>query len=398
MALRNRDFLRIWLIGLCGGTMRWLEVLAVSIYTLQETGSALAVALMYFARTAPTLVCAPWAGALAERWPRRVLLSSGAGLMCVTSAALALAAYSGWLTLWQVATGAVISGIVWSLEHTVRRTIARDVVDVRSVGNAISLDSSTQNATRMLGPLAGGVLFAAVGMPGAYAIGAIVYGLALAVSFTLRAPLPATASGAEPILGSLASVARYVANNRIVASVLAITVCLNFFGSPYVSMVPVIGRDVLGLDAQGIGALMAAEGGGAMAGAIILAFSVKQRYYARIFTLGAFSFVGGICWFSAAGSFTTAAAALLATGLGLGGFGAMQSAILLTYSEPHMRARVMGVLAVTIGAGPIGTLVLGAATEYLGPSLAVTVSSALGLVVFVVVVYRWPELLRPIRR
>ena len=102
--------------------MRWLEVLAVSVYTLSLTGSAFDVALMYFARTCPTLLCAPWAGALAERLPRRSLLSAGFGLMFVTSGVLAGLAFAGVLELWQVALGAITSGVFWSLEHTVRRT------------------------------------------------------------------------------------------------------------------------------------------------------------------------------------------------------------------------------------------------------------------------------------
>ena len=60
--LGNSNFLRIWMVGACAGTMRWLEVLAVSVYTLAETGSAFSVAMMYFARTGPTLLCAPLAG------------------------------------------------------------------------------------------------------------------------------------------------------------------------------------------------------------------------------------------------------------------------------------------------------------------------------------------------
>lgn len=393
-ALGNPDFVRIWMVGACGGTMRWLEVLAVSIYTLSLTGSALDVALMYFARTGPTLLCAPIAGALAERVPRRVLLGAGFSIAALTSMVLAVLAHTGHLTLWQVAVGAVISGIFWSLEHTVRRTIARDVVDPLSIGNAISLDSSTQNATRMLGPLAGGTLYAMVGMPGAYSIGALFYATAVVLIVLMRQSLPPVRIGAESLLAGLVSVLRYIATERTVAGVLAITVCLNFFGSPYVAMVAVIGRDVLGLDAQGIGMLMATEGGGAMLGAMALAVSVNRRHYARIFTFGAIGFVGGICAFANATSPAGAAAALAFCGLGLGGFAAMQSTILLTECRADMRARVMGILAVTIGAGPIGTLLLGWATEYLGASSAVSVSSALGLAAFALVIYLWPELVR----
>lgn len=382
------------MVGACAGTMRWLEVLAVSVYTLAETGSAFSVAMMYFARTGPTLLCAPLAGALAERAPRRIVLGIGCASAALLSASLAWLAVSGALALWQVAAGAVVSGVFWSLEHTVRRTIARDVVATDTVGNAISLDSSTQNATRMLGPLAGGTLYAVIGMPGAYSLGALLYGIAALLVLTMSVRLPATVRTDDGLFSALAEVLGYIARERVVAAVLSITVCLNLFGSPYVSMVPVIGREVLALNPLEIGMLMAVEGGGAMCGAGMLAFTMSSRFSLPLFTLGAIGFVGGIFAFSLASSFVMAGISLAVCGLGLGAFAAMQSTILLTHTQAEMRGRVMGMLAVTIGAGPIGTLVLGVAAESFGAPDAVAVSSGLGLLAFVMVILRWPELLR----
>ena len=93
-------------------------------------------------------------------------------------------------------------------------------------------------------------------------------------------------------------------------------------------------------------------------------------------------------------TFTFTDVSLLKCGLGLGAFAAMQSTIFLTHTQAEMRGRVMGMLAVTIGAGPIGTLVLGVAAESFGAPDAVAVSSGLGLLAFVMVILRWPELLR----
>ena len=385
------------MVGACAGTMRWLEVLAVSVYTLAETGSAFSVAMMYFARTGPTLLCAPLAGALAERAPRRIVLGIGCASAALLSATLAWLAVSEALALWQVAAGAVLSGVFWSLEHTVRRTIARDVVVSDTIGNAISLDSSTQNATRMLGPLAGGTLYAAIGMPGAYALGALMYGVAALLVLTMSVRLPATVRKNHGLFRALAEVLGYIARERVVAAVLSITVCLNLFGSPYVSMVPVIGREVLALNPFEIGMLMAFEGGGAMCGAGILAFMLSSRFYLPLFTLGAIGFVGGIFAFSLATSFVTASISLAVCGLGLGAFAAMQSTILLTHTRAEMRGRVMGMLAVTIGAGPIGTLVLGVGAESFGAPDALAVSAGIGLAAFVMVILRWPELLRVTR-
>jgi MFS family permease len=393
--LANSDFVRLWMAGMCMGTMRWLEVLAVGVYTLNATNSALAVALMYFARTAPTLVFAPWVSTVAGRVSRRNLLCTGLVISSGSSIALASLAMNDLLAMWHVAVGAVISGAFWSMEHAIRRTMARDVVETASVGNAISLDAGTQNATRMLGPLAGGALFATIGMPGTYAVGAVVYAAALISVLVVKTRFAPTDTVHQSLRNSMAGVLRYVANNQAVASVLAITLCLNLFGSPYLSLAPVLGREVLGLDASGIGAMMSAEGGGAMLAASLLAFIVRPRDYMRLFTFGAIGFVAGIGAFSLSTTFTGAMVSLFVTGLGLGSFAAMQSTILLTYSEPAMRARVMGLLAITIGAGPIGTLLIGGATELVAPADAIAISSLLGLIGFAALIYRWPRLIMP---
>lgn len=389
------DFLRVWVAGICVGTMRWLEILAVGLYTLQETGSAFMVALMYFARTGPTLICGPLAGALAERVPRRKLYLTGLLVMMFVSAGLCLLAYTGALQLWHVACGAVLSGIIWSLEHTTRRTIARDVVPPTAVGNAISLDTGSQNATRMLGPLVGGTLMAVIGIQGAYALSAMFFTVAALLIVTLGGAFPPASPGGASMLRGLLDVVRHAARNPNLSAVLAVTIVMNLLGFPYISMVPVIAREVIGLDASATGVLMSAEGAGAIFGAVTLALGVQRRHYARIFIGGSALFMICIHGFSHLESFAAGAAVLFVAGLGLGAFAAMQSTILLTFAPPHMRARVMGLLVVAIGAGPLGVLGLGSLAEAIGASSALAISSGIGLALLCATMWRWPVLVQP---
>jgi MFS family permease len=397
-ALANPDFLKVWLTGMCVGVMRWLEVLAIGVYTLEQTGSAFTVALMYFARTAPTLVAGPLAGALGERVNRRPLYLAGLGAVFVTAAALAALSLTGHLELCHVAVGAVIAGIAWSLEHTVRRTIARDVVPPASVGNAISLDSGSQNATRMFGPLLGGLILATLGLSGAFMLGVVLYAIAIGLMLSLRTRMPPSVASTNTSPGfvqSLVDGVKYALSNRMLTAVLAVTVILNLFGFPYVSMVPVIGKETLMLDPDTLGLMAAAEGFGAVLGALLLAWRVQPRAYTRLFASGSFLFVVCIQLFSHAGGFVSASALLMVAGIGLGFFAAMQSTILLTVAAPAMRGRVMGLLVVTIGAGPFGVLALGALAEVIGAADALAMTSGVGLVLLVVAFIRWPELLRP---
>ena len=160
-------------------------------------------------------------------------------------------------------------------------------------------------------------------------------------------------------------------------------------------MVPVIGRDTLGLSPTGVGALMAAEGVGAVLGGLLLAIVVKRRHYTRIFAFGSVLFMAMMIAFAYTATSFTAAGALLAAGLGLGCFAAMQSTILLTACAPAMRGSVMGMLVVTIGAGPFGVLILGALAERIGANTALSITSGIGLFTLIASLILWRELLAP---
>lgn len=398
--LRRPDFLRLWACGAVLGTMRWLEVLVVGLYTLELSGSALLVALMLFARTVPMVALGALMGALADRIERRRLLAAGMLVVGLSAGVLAVLAITGALTLWHVAAGACINGIVWTMEHPVRRALIGDAVSAEAMGAAISLDSATFNGTRMVGPLAGGAVYASLGLAGAYAAGVVAYTLACVLVWGVSRPAPRRFAAAgegqgerEGFLRSLGAGLRYVGSQRVLAAVMVVTVIANLFGFSYVAMVPVVGVGTLGLDAPGIGLLMSMEGAGATLGALTLAFVVRPAAYARVFTGGALLFLAMVLCFSSADSVLPAMAALFVAGLGLAGFGAMQSTILLSASAAAMRSRVMGVLVVCIGAGPLGVLLVGWLAEHLGATIALSITAGAGLALMIGLCALHPQLL-----
>jgi MFS family permease len=349
---------------------------------------------MLFARTLPMVLLGAFMGTLADRVQRRRLLAAGIGLMAVSAATLCALAFSGALELWHVAAGAIVNGSVWTMEHPVRRALIGDLVGGDTMGAAISLDSATFNATRMLGPIAGGAVFAAFGLPGAYLVGAFAYGAALWLVLGLPPVAPHPGRAPQGFWPSLGDGLGYVRARPVLAGVMAATVVANLFGFSYAAMVPVLGERVLALDAPGIGLLMAMEGLGASLGAVILAFVIRPAGYARVFTLGALVFLLMVLAFARSSTPLFAMLALFVAGLGLAGFSSMQSTILLSASEPELRSRVMGVLVVCIGAGPPGVLLLGWLAESLGAATALAITSSCGVLAVLALCVIRPELVR----
>lgn len=394
--LTDPAFLRIWIAGGLVGTIRWLEVLAVGVYTYQITGSPFIVATMLFARMVPTMLLGAFAGALAERVNRRHLLMAGLIVMCLVSVSLTALAVSGRLAIWHVALGAVLSGIFWSGEFPVRRTMLGEMAGLGRLSAAMALDSAINNFTRMLGPLVGGAMLTAVGLEGAYALGVLLYAVAFlnmaTLSFEERHSVDAAPVG---LLRSINEGVAYIRTNRLIAGTLVVTVFVNLFGFSYVSMVPVIGEQRLGLGAVAVGVLMSAEGFGALIGSLCVAAWVRTRHFTAIYMLGSTLYLAMILAFSLSPWYTAAIVLLFTGGLGIAFFGSMQSTLIFFSAIPRMRTRIMGVLVACIGAGPIGVLHVGLLAEWLGAHQAVTIIAVEGLVALAACALIWPELRRP---
>ena len=391
---REPDFLRIWLAGGFGGTIRWLETLAIGLYTFHETGSPFLVTTMLFARTLPSMLFGAPIGALAARLDRKRLLAAGFAVLTVTGCVLFALAATGRLQLWHVAAGATLSGCGWAMDHPVRRTMLGDAVGNARLAVAMSLDMATIHATRALGPLVGGALLHWHGIAGIYAIAVVLNGASLLNALGLQrraasgAPPPVAAGFVRTLSDGLA----FARANPLVLAVLTVTVIVNLFGFSYVSIAPVIGEQVLGLDPVGVGIMMATEGFGALVGSLGLATFVRPAWYRPLFSAGAAGFIAMVGLFSFSTWFGTSLSILFFSGLTVAGFAAMQSTLLMHGTPPAMRSRVMGLLSLAIGAAPFGILLVGALSEWLDPARALSVTALAGLISLALAAAAWPVL------
>ena len=392
--LRDPRFLRVWMTGGFIGTMRWLEILMIAVYTLEVTGSPLAVAIMMLARALPMFLFGAVTGAVAERINRRHIMIVVLFSACAASAGLGVLAVTGRIEVWHVAVGAFLSGLVWTMEFPVRRTMLGELAGPRGVGAAMSLDSATTNGTRMLGPALGGLLFETIGLPGAYLLGALLYCIGGLLFVSLDYLSTAAPAREENLFSTIAAGFRYVRGNRAMVGMLAVTLIMNLWGFPFAAMVPVIGSDVLGLSAFPIGVLLSAEGAGAFAGALIIAVLVRPAQFNGIYLYGSFLMLAGVIAFSFSTGYAVSLTLLFIAGLGAAGFSAMQTTIMFTLAPPEMRGRVMGVLSVCIGASPLGMLHIGLMARMLSAPTAVLLVAVEGLIALAVSAVLWRELRR----
>lgn len=391
--LADPAFRRVWMLGALAGTMRWLDMLVVGIWVFDTTASPLAVAVVTLLRLLPMLV-GVFVGAFAERVALRSFLTAALCFLAVVYGVLGLLAFTGVIQLWHVALGSFVAGLYWSTEMSVRRTLAGEIAGPERMSAAMALDWGTFSITRTIGPLVGGALYTLIGLGGTYAIG---FGLfALATVLALRLPVGQAARGARsgPIFTTIRDGFRTARARPVILGTLAVTVCLNFWGFPYSSMVPVIGKDVLHGSPIQVGLLNAAEGIGALIGSIALAGLARNAPLARVYICGSALVLFGALGFALSSVFEISLGVLILLGIGSATFATMQSTIMLTHAPADQQSRMMGVLSTCIGLGQIGHLHLGILADWLGAPTALAVSTLEGMVVLALCIWLWPAMIR----
>ena len=391
--LRNREFRLIWLIGAASNTLRWLEILAVGVVVFDMTGSPFQVAFMIILRFLPMALMGAFTGVVAERVNRRVFLILSLVFMLGTSVMLTLLAFGGYLNLWVIGLSVVLNGLFWTTDNPIRRTLLGEVVRPAQIGIAMSLDTVTNSTTRFLGPLVGGIFLEFAGLEGVFLVGAVLYAGALLLACVTQPVSARQHREHRSMFNFLADGIRVLQTNRVLVGVLAITVIYNLWAFPFVSMIPVIGKDDLGLSPLPVGLLVSAEGAGTLIGALLVLLTRSVAHYRRLYTFGLGISLAMALIYSQMGSFLPSGTFLALEGIGAGFFAAMQAALVLLNTPPKMRSRMMGLLSVCVGLCALGFLHIGLLADWVGAQNAVLICTAEGLVALFLVCWTWPEII-----
>ena len=391
--LRNRQFRLIWLIGAATNTLRWLEILAVGVVVFDMTGSPFQVAFMVILRFFPMALIGAFTGVIAERFNRRLFQILSLGFMMTTSIVLTVLVFGGYLNLWVIGISVVLNGLFWTTDNPIRRTLLGEVVQPAQIGIAMSLDTVTNSTTRFLGPLVGGIFLEFAGLEGVFLVGTVFYAGALGLALLVHAVPDQQNPGHGSIFSFLTDGIKVLQTNRVLVGVLAITVIYNLWAFPFVSMIPVIGKDVLGLSPLPVGLLVSAEGAGTLIGALLVLLTRSVAHYRRLYTFGLSLSLAMALIYSQMGAFFPSGVFLVLEGIGAGFFAAMQAALVLLNTPPEMRSRMMGLLSVCVGLCALGFLHIGLLADWVGAQNAVLICTAEGLIALILVCWTWPEII-----
>jgi MFS family permease len=389
---RHRNY-RLYFSGqLVSQIGTWLQNAAQAWLILDLTQSAEAVGVLSFFLYLPYAVFGLVGGAMADRWDRQRVLVVTQTLMAICAAALAVVAYLHVDSVVVIDGIALVRGIVMAFNNPTRQAMMIQLVGRSELPNAIALNASLNNATRIVGPAIAGVLIASVGVGACFALNAISF-VPVIVALAVMRPAEFFSTPKRtrtPLVQSIRDGLVYARRTKTVAVVLVMLFVISTVSINFNVVLPVLARNTMHGNAQTYGFIGAMFGLGAFVGAIIVA---SRTRVSRVVLLGAAAGFGLAQLIVATQqSLTGVSLALFVTGVCYTLYTASSNTIVQLAVPAHMQGRIAGLYNyVFLSSGPLGSLLAGWLAER-GAPLAFLAGgvAALAMALLGFVLRPWP--------
>jgi len=398
-ALQHRNY-RLFFSGQTVSLVgTWITRIATSWLVYRLTGSVFLLGIVGFFGQIPTLVLAPFAGVLVDRWDRHRILLITQCFSMLQSVGLAVLTFSGVITVTHILILQVAQGIINAFDTPARQAFVVEMVEDRShLSNAIALNSSMVTASRVVGPSIGGVLIAAFGEGWCFTVDAISYVAVIASLLAMRLEKRPVRVSETRMLQELRAGFRYVTRFAPVRDSLLLLALVATMGMPYTVLMPAIAATVLHGGPHTLGFLMTAAGAGALAGAVYLASRTSVLGLGRAIVVATVTFGAALVAFSFSRTLWLSLLLLPFVGGGMMVEMAATNTIVQTIVEDEMRGRVMAFYAMAfLGTAPLGSLMAGLVASHIGPMRTIMIGGVACIIGGVIFAFRLPVLRAHVR-
>lgn len=369
-----------------------MQAVAQGLLVYQLTNSPFWLGVDAFMSTAPGLVLTLLAGVVADLVDRRRLLIYTQIAAGFSALILAILIVTGVVHVWMVLVLSFTTGCCFAIAGPSYQAITIDLVEREDIANAIALNSTQFQFSRVVGPTLAGVALTVFGLAGCFFANALSF-VAVIVALKMvrfnneKSVAPAhSVRDKRAVWQDLVEGLRYVRQRPRVFMLLMISGMTSLFGAPYLSMIPVYARDIFHMDKDGNALLMGVSGAGAFIGALVLAYLGNFKYKGWSVLSGAFGFALCLIGFAYSTNLRISLGFIFGMGFAIVCCVAVVNTLLQQLVTDEMRGRVMSMFILSfIGTMPIGNLIAGAAAEHFGAPHTLAVGGII-IAVFVAVV------------
>jgi predicted MFS family arabinose efflux permease len=386
-ALRHRTFRRVFTGSFLSNIGTWMQNVVLGALAYDLTESPTFVGVVLFAQLGPLLLLSVVGGALADTIDRRRLLIGVAVSQLVLSFVLAAVAAPDQPNEVLLVVVVFGIGIGQALFNPAYSAVLPQLVDPDDLPGAVALHSAQMNGSRVIGPVIGAVLDAAVGASAVFALNGLTYLFVVASLTTVRLPPPAVAPGAQRGLRRLGAGFAVARRDPVIRRCLLTMVTFSLVSLTFVGQFPVVAERNLGIDERSAayGLLYACLGIGAVAGALSIGTVFSQRPKERIVRAALACYAAVLAVFALLRTPAVAYAVVLGVGLAYFAFITSLSTVLQQRLHDHERGSVMALWIMAFGGTvPIGNLIAGPVIEATSITAVLLVGAAVaaGLAVY----------------
>ena len=394
-SLEFRDFRWMWIGSLASFMALNMQMITRGWLVLRlADDSPLSLSLVMVSFAAPMTFVSLVGGVLADRIPRKrmVILSQGGNaLLTLLVATLDI---TGIVAFWHLIVLGVLNGSLMAFNMPSRQAMISDIVPEDRLMNAISLNNSAMNLTRVIGPALAGILIVYIETAGVFYLISGIYVFAILSMTTIRAGTTPASTSRKGMAGDIGEGLRYVFYSPTLRGVMLILLVGTLFGFSYYALLPAWGREALDVGSDDLGILMTLMGAGALVATLILASMSRFRHRGLLLLVSCVVWGVALALFSQATSFAVAVPYLLAVGLLSSLFMSLNMTLFQVYAAREMRGRVMSIGMMTFGLTPLSALPFGALAESIGTPDALMVSGLLLTAGSLILIIALPNLRR----
>jgi MFS family permease len=391
-ALRHRNFRLFYTgqtISLVGS---WMQAVAFPWLVLSLTNSSIYLGLVGALQTLPVLLFSFLGGVVADHSHKLRLLVITQAAMMVLALVLGLLVELDLVKIWDLCLIVFLSGTAMAFDIPVRQAFIVELVGKPDLPNAIALNSTLFNATRVIGQAVAGLLIAVVGMANCFFLNSASFLAVLVALFLIKLP-PVQPVTWTPFLRAWRQVVDHLWERSELKLLLLLMSAVAILAMPYFVLLSILARDVLGAGSKGFGFLMATGGLGAFLGGLTLARRLQRRPPMPSFLGGLGLFLSGLMALGLCGNYYLALVFIFLASFGMVTMLSTGNSLLQLNVPDELRGRIMSLFGlIVMGLSPVGSVVYGFVAHYLGPGVTIAGGSLLAAVAAGIILLKNPTL------
>lgn len=367
-AFKSRNY-RLYFIGQSISLIgTWMQKTAVSWVVYALTHSKFMLGLSLFASLFPAFIFSFIGGVTADRYNRyRLLLITQVASM-IQAVLLTLLILSKHYNVWAILALSFVLGAINAFDVPARQSLVNELIeDKRYLGNALALNSSMVNLSRLIGPAIAGIILEKFGDVFCFGSNAVSFIAVISSILMMRLPKAPTAHHEKNIIQDLKDGWSYLKNAKSIRFIITMLAFISLFVLPFSTLIPVYAKDIFKGNASTFGIIDSMIGLGAFVGAMFLASLKPGRNLRKVLAVNTLIFGAGLVLFSHMQYYPLALVCAMLAGFGMMSQITITNTLVQTTVDPKMRGRMISFYAMAFfGMQPLGGLIVGSVSQVIG--------------------------------